>query len=376
MYFLKRHKYIFILVFLCLIIVFADSVPRAQIPDAAKPFYDGLVSRRNRFIRQMVGYELYESAFVVDLDYGNRLGVVFTPSSKAISALCRFVDFAHQSLDVCIYQLDSKRVVSSLVRAAQRGVSIRIITESDNFASPFLDVLRDRGIEIAEDLSGNLMHNKFAVADGKRVWTGSFNFTNRAAKSNDNNALLFESPELAAIYADKFVKMWTELFAGKTSTLKHVNSCVVGGSGVSVWFAPEDDVERHICMLLESARKSVDVMAFSFTSTQICDKLIELSKKGVKVRCLFDRVMSASKYSLDEKLANAGVEVLISPNTSGRMHNKTIVIDHTTVLTGSYNFSKNAANGNAENVVVIKNRKLARLFDWEFTRCTTGVKGY
>jgi phosphatidylserine/phosphatidylglycerophosphate/cardiolipin synthase-like enzyme len=43
-------------------------------------------------------------------------------------------------------------------------------------------------------------------------------------------------------------------------------------------------------------------------------------------------------------------------------HNKVMVIDGETVITGSFNFIKTAGEKNAENLPVIHDRKLAELY--------------
>ena len=58
------------------------------------------------------------------------------------------------------------------------------------------------------------------------------------------------------------------------------------------------------------------------------------------------------------------------------MHHKVILIDGETVITGSYNFSKNAETSNDENILILKNREIAGAFLREFRRCWTGIKGY
>ena len=58
------------------------------------------------------------------------------------------------------------------------------------------------------------------------------------------------------------------------------------------------------------------------------------------------------------------------------MHHKVIIIDDETVITGSYNFSRNAERSNDENILIIKNKEIAREFNREFRRCWRGTKGY
>ena len=117
-------------------------------------------------------------------------------------------------------------------------------------------------------------------------------------------------------------------------------------------------------------------MAFSFTSKEIADKLKSLAASGVKVRCLFDGSQSENPYSKDDSLKKAGIKVRISANHSGRMHHKVIIIDNDMVITGSYNFSKNAEFHNDENILIIRSATAVGVYEEEFDRCWNGTKGY
>ena len=75
-------------------------------------------------------------------------------------------------------------------------------------------------------------------------------------------------------------------------------------------------------------------------------------------------------------LCGCGIKIAMSPNRSGKMHHKVIIIDDETVITGSYNYSKNAENSNDENILIIKNAKIASRYFKEFKRCWRGTKGY
>jgi phosphatidylserine/phosphatidylglycerophosphate/cardiolipin synthase-like enzyme len=50
------------------------------------------------------------------------------------------------------------------------------------------------------------------------------------------------------------------------------------------------------------------------------------------------------------------------------MHNKVIVVDERYVITGSLNFSSNAEDSNDENVIMIDNPDIARLYMQDFDR--------
>ena len=95
------------------------------------------------------------------------------------------------------------------------------------------------------------------------------------------------------------------------------------------------------------------VQAYSFTSAPIAKALLDAHKRGVKILAVLDKSNQIDKYSAATFLENAGIPVLIDAEHA-IAHNKVIVIDDSTVLTGSFNFSKAAEEKNAENLLVLK----------------------
>jgi phosphatidylserine/phosphatidylglycerophosphate/cardiolipin synthase-like enzyme len=121
----------------------------------------------------------------------------------------------------------------------------------------------------------------------------------------------------------------------------------------SVYFSPNGGATEAIVRELGSAQHSIRVQAYSFTSAPIAKALLDAHKRGVKILAVLDKSNQTDKYSAATFLANAGIPVLINAEHA-IAHNKVIVIDDNTVLTGSFNFSKAAEEKNAENLLVLK----------------------
>jgi len=71
---------------------------------------------------------------------------------------------------------------------------------------------------------------------------------------------------------------------------------------------------------------------------------------------IFDREQADQHVSLDEKLAEAGIPVFYDSPAQGKAHDKVMIIDGQTVITGSFNFTLAADEHNAENMLVIRDR--------------------
>lgn len=130
-------------------------------------------------------------------------------------------------------------------------------------------------------------------------------------------------------------------------------------------------MRSHILKLLNSTKKSVDVAMFSFTDMKLAKKLVKLSKK-FKVRVLLDpRNANENSFSKAYFLSDNGVnvryaKVLQRKGISGIMHDKFAIIDDKIVLTGSYNWTVSANLRNNENLVVIKDKPIEKLYENEF----------
>src|SRR5207248_1012469 len=96
----------------------------------------------------------------------------------------------------------------------------------------------------------------------------------------------------------------------------------------------------------------------SFTSAPIAKSLVDAKKRGVSIRVILDRSNQTDRYSAADFLRNSEIETYID-SKHAIAHNKIIIIDGRTILTGSFNFSKAAEESNAENLLVIQNPKLA-----------------
>ncbi|TNF68657.1 MAG: phospholipase D family protein [Gammaproteobacteria bacterium] len=118
---------------------------------------------------------------------------------------------------------------------------------------------------------------------------------------------------------------------------------------------------------INNAKKSINIQAYSFTSQPIVVALIDASKRGVTVTPVLDKIDAGNKYNVSHALTNANIPVWIDyqPKIA---HNKVMIIDDKTVITGSFNWTKSADYRNAENVLIIHNVTLANQYNQNFKK--------
>jgi phosphatidylserine/phosphatidylglycerophosphate/cardiolipin synthase-like enzyme len=286
--------------------------------------------------------------------------------------LTDFINRAQRSVDMAIYQLDLPNVTQALLDAQKRGATVRVVTDidilNDPKESPSFKRLQDAGITVIGGNPNGIMHDKFVVVDGQAVWTGSWNFTTNDTYRYNNNGIEIQSPELARNYTATFEKMWRDQkFAASRKAGGSTAKLVINGTPVENYFAPEDKVTDKVVARLNTAQKSIDFLAFSFTDDAMGGAIEARAKAGAKVRGVFETTGSETQYSEYSKLKEAGLDVWQDGNPY-LMHHKVFIIDGKTVIFGSFNFSDNANTQNDENLLIVDDPALAAQFTEEFAR--------
>lgn len=140
-------------------------------------------------------------------------------------------------------------------------------------------------------------------------------------------------------------------------------------------FSPEGHCTNGIINAIQSATSSIYVQAYSFTSTPIAEALVEAKSRDVGVRVLIDKSQLKDPHSQLSFLAHNGIPILID-SSSGLAHNKVMIFDSKSLLTGSFNFTKAAESRNAENVLIIHNPELASIYKDNWERRARRATGY
>jgi len=127
-------------------------------------------------------------------------------------------------------------------------------------------------------------------------------------------------------------------------------------------FSPNLGATKKIIEEIAKAKKSILVAAYSFTSSDLAKALLKAKECGVLIKLILDKSQVSQKYSSSRFFINQGFLVKID-SKHAIFHNKFMIIDEKTVITGSFNFTKAAENKNAENLLIIRNNpELAKLY--------------
>lgn len=333
------------------------------------------------------------------------------------TALLELIEDAEQSIDFAIYGMrGTPTILDALVRARARGVNVRGIVDRDleghNIYANTIDLTQaipgvhdDQAADIEltekaakesekwadrqppcdrppgfkgpvqcliyevgdaclvaahasrEPMDGGaaIMHDKFFVVDGRRVWTGSTNVSNSGIGGyNANLVTVVESPQVAAWYTEEFERMYVE---GDYHGLKRSEGArrvrLSDGVELEVLFSPQDrPISKAVRPLLQNARERIDIAVFFLTNKHITADLIEAKERGVKVRVILDATAATNGYTKHELLRAAGIPVKVE-NWGGKMHMKSAAVDGRHVVTGSMNWTSAGEYANDENTIIV-----------------------
>ncbi|MEM4397374.1 MAG: phospholipase D-like domain-containing protein [Candidatus Woesearchaeota archaeon] len=223
-----------------------------------------------------------------------------------------------------------------------------------------------------------LMHNKFCIFDRKIVFTGSMNPTFNDNYLNFNNILIIESEKISELFLQEFSELKNNIYGkGKKSKnnifiKNNIESNIQENiqenkkedelKRIEIYFCPEDNCQSQVLKEIEKANNSIYFMTFSFTDFEIGEKILaQKNKKNIEIKGIYDS-SQLGNFSTYKLLKNFS----IIDKSNYKLHNKVFIIDNKTILTGSYNPSKNANLYNDENLIIIENKEIAKKYINEF----------
>jgi phosphatidylserine/phosphatidylglycerophosphate/cardiolipin synthase-like enzyme len=283
--------------------------------------------------------------------------------------LVEAIDAARLSIDVAAYSLSLNSVRNALIRAHERGATVRVVMESTNMDRSDPQILIEAGIPVIGDNQDGLMHDKFIIIDKSEVWMGSMNFTDGGAYDDNNNLMRIHSTKVVENYIKEFEEMFIEAKFGPIIAAETPNPTVtIDGTRLDIYFSPDDGVLAAIVPVLESAQESIYFLAYSFTSNQLGDIVRQKAEAGITVAGVMDDEQVRSNQGTEfDPFRQAELDVRID-GIDGLMHHKVFIVDQKVVVLGSYNFSQNAEERNDENIIIIYDPIIAGQFLQEFQR--------
>ncbi len=290
------------------------------------------------------------------------------------------VNAAQKTIDITSFDFNLPGFVNALVAAKKRGVVVRIVLDEKNGsqdvnngegsdsdvptdtsnpapaagAFDILQTLADAKIQVVNGgRSNGLMHDKIIIVDGKTLFMGSWNMSYNDTFRNNNNLLMITDPTLIANYQAKFNELFVDkVFGTKAKVGAATSALVIGGLSVENYFSPIDHVMDKLVAKVKAAKKSIRFIAFTYTDKRLSDAMIAQAKAGLTVQGVIENRGASQGAFVPLFCAKLAVE---TDGNKYTMHHKAIILDDSTVITGSFNFTATADDANDDNVLIFNN---------------------
>lgn len=250
------------------------------------------------------------------------------------------IDRATESIYVFMPRFSNGAITQALLRAKQRGVNVSIATPASGTGAAEYTKLRAAGIPakgITQKRNGQDWDDthRYMVVDQRYVWLNSSDLTAADQTNNDNNALMFDLPALAA----QFIRHFNSEYGMATPTFEEIAS---GGSTASTQpayallrMAPNDEIEYTLSSEIGRAKTSVRFLSPTLTSNSITNTLSSLAAKGVTVMGVVEKDNASASEGQYTQINDKGGDIRVDGNPHSMSHS-VVIIDGHTIIVGSY----------------------------------------
>ncbi|MCE9600413.1 MAG: hypothetical protein K8S54_20815 [Spirochaetia bacterium] len=292
-----------------------------------------------------------------------------TLAKRPRDRIVREIEKAQSRIDFWCYEFDEPEILKALVRARERGVTIRITGSPDQTYHEFTDA----GFRPSIRAHSGLQHAKLLLIDHVQLISGTGNFTISDLFHN-NNAFLFL--EIAPETGEKIV----DALKREQTDAPVINGLPYGGR-MLVSPAKGRLIQSRLLQGVLNAHRRVQYMIFSHSDSVLTAALALKAREGISVEGVYDsdraELEPESEGSiLNQSLGLSASAVYVDGNRSlfntadgvlhgGHLHHKTMIADDR-VLTGSFNFSMNARDTNMEVYFEFSDPAALGMFESEF----------
>lgn len=239
-----------------------------------------------------------------------------------------------------MYGCTDPEILTGLAEACSQGIKVALYYDPSGSGPlqqkvPFAVPIPTQG----------LMHKKIFIVDDHWVFLGSANFTTQSLRMHDNLVIGLEAPSLAYFLQHSLASKFP---------------FQLDKQALEFWHLP--DIDHHclekIIQLFDQSQESIHVAIFTFTHPLILDALIRAQARGVKVAVAMDyyAAKGAGKKSYD-RLKSHKIPLFLSKGDK-LLHYKWGLIDGTTLIMGSANWTQAAFQKNDDYILILNSLSL------------------
>lgn len=330
----------------------------------------------------------YQIKYNLEENMSSQIKLEFCPGINCYNLISESFKSAEFEIKCAFYEFDNINLSSILVNKTNQNLNIEILIDDAYLDEiPFL-ILQNlskqkSNIKLYSDINrgtryNNYMHNKFCVIDDKIIITGSTNPTTNGFYKNNNNLIKIESQFLAKNFENEFDQLKSGKFGyNKKSVLEYnnitlnykndsYNDSYLDSYIISSYFCPQDNCRKEILTLINNSKTEILFANFALTDKDLSIVLKTKKSEGIFIEGIIERRNLNLKGSTVKEL-NESFNIYLD-NNKNNMHHKYFVIDEKYVITGSANPTGSGYDYNDENILIIENEKIAKLYKEEYLK--------
>jgi phosphatidylserine/phosphatidylglycerophosphate/cardiolipin synthase-like enzyme len=142
---------------------------------------------------------------------GSPVQVLFSSEDDVVNRIIAYAQEAQTSIRFLAFSFTDYPLANTMIQRAAAGVDVKGVYEkvgSDGQGAELGTFLCAK-VPVRQDGNGSFMHNKLIIVDNRIVITGSLNFSSSADEANDENVIIVDNPDIAALYLEEFERIWT-----------------------------------------------------------------------------------------------------------------------------------------------------------------------
>lgn len=141
---------------------------------------------------------------------GTPIQVLFSPEDDVVDNLIAILGDAQVSIRFLAFSFTDYPMAQTMIDRALAGVDVQGVFETFGSNSPRseLKTLWCAGLPVRQDGNTGFLHDKVIIVDNSIVVTGSLNFSSSADDENEENVIILDNPEIAALYLQEYQRIW------------------------------------------------------------------------------------------------------------------------------------------------------------------------
>jgi phosphatidylserine/phosphatidylglycerophosphate/cardiolipin synthase-like enzyme len=161
------------------------------------------------FVDKKFGTKALVKALTPSLNIGGmQVENYFSPPDHVMDKLIAFVQAAKKSVRFIAFTYTDKDLANAMIERAKKGLTVEGVIENRGASQGAFPMFVCANLPVKTDGNKYTMHHKVIIIDDQIVITGSFNFTNSADESNDDNVIVLHSPAVAQLYYKEFASVY------------------------------------------------------------------------------------------------------------------------------------------------------------------------